>query len=260
MPEAQHFVSVAILALGWGQARLCRDGRGPRVTSPPTDTQKADEVRIVSRMRPLSFLVHTSVLTSCLLLLAAPALACKCTLPAVADAREDARALFEGRVLAIEQQGDDPNSATGKQRVTLAVVRSWKGLEHDEQIDVFTNGSSAACGYMFEKNTSYLIYAGEHEGKLSVSLCSRTRPLADAAEDLALLGAGSTPVKVVPKSAAEPAAKDAGNVEPIPSKQAASAPTHKRSGGCATGRAQASLFDSLLGFAAVGLVLRRRSR
>jgi hypothetical protein len=210
-------------------------------------------------MRPLRFLAVTSVLSCCLLLLAAPALACKCMLPAVADARADAKALFEGRVLAIEQQGDDPNSATGKQRVTLAVVRSWKGLEREEQVDVFTNGSSAACGYMFEKNTSYLVYAGEHEGKLSVSLCSRTRPLADAAEDLTVLGAGSTPVKVVPKSAPESGAQDAGGTAPSPEAAATHPPVQKR-GGCATGRAQASIFDSLLGFAAVGLLLRRRSR
>src|SRR5690606_22193376 len=62
-----------------------------------------------------------------------------------------------------------------------------------------TNSSSAACGYTFEKNTSYLVYARESEGRLHVSLCSRTRPMAEAADDLVVLGAGATPVHIEPK-------------------------------------------------------------
>jgi len=217
-------------------------------------------------MRSFRSLVVTSVLCCSLLLLAAPALACKCMLPAVDAAREDAAALFEGRVLAIEQQGDDPGAVNGKQRVTLAVVRSWKGLERDERIDVYTNGSSAACGYMFEKSTSYLIYASEHDGKLSVSLCSRTRPIADAAEDLALLGAGATPVNVAPKSSARDAGGDDASAQPAPGQSATQAgkPANKsKRGGCATTDGtdgQAGAFEALLGCAAIAMVRRRRSR
>ncbi|MDB4991021.1 MAG: hypothetical protein JWN04_6199 [Myxococcaceae bacterium] len=130
------------------------------------------------------------------LLLSAPASACKCMLPPVESARDDATAVFEGRVLSIAQAAGS-EATNGQLGVTLRVVRTWKGLERDERITVLTNGSSAACGYSFREDTSYLIYArrsDDHE--LHVSGCSRTKSMADASEDLAFLGAGSTPVAI----------------------------------------------------------------
>lgn len=142
-------------------------------------------------------LALASALGCVLLLSSAPALACKCMLPEIAEARDDASALFEGRVVSLERQ-EDPNSITDR-RVTLAVVRSWKALHDVERVDVYTNSSTAACGYPFEENTSYLVYARESEGRLHVSLCSRTRPVAEAEKDLVVLGAGATPVHIEPK-------------------------------------------------------------
>ena len=49
-----------------------------------------------------------------------------------------------------------------------------------------------ACGYGFEPAKSYLVYASATDGALSTNLCSRTRPMAQAAEDLAVLGMGAT--------------------------------------------------------------------
>lgn len=145
----------------------------------------------------------------CFLIARPSALACKCMLPEVEAAREDASSLFEGRVLAIDDVDGSSPATNGEKKVTLAVVRSWKGLDNDERVEVFTNGSTAACGFPFEGDTSYLIYTREHEGRLTVSLCSRTRSIADAADDLAKLGAGATPVHVEPAKptkASEPSA------------------------------------------------------
>jgi hypothetical protein len=54
-------------------------------------------------------------------------------------------------------------------------------------VSVTTAGSGPACGYTFKIGGQYLVYAYRPKdgSGLSVSLCSRTRPLANAAEDLA---------------------------------------------------------------------------
>jgi hypothetical protein len=147
----------------------------------------------------LSSTTVAAALFASALLLSSPAFACKCMLPPVEAAREDASALFEGRVISIDDIAGASVATNGEKKVTLAIVRTWKGLDNVEQVAVYTNGSSAACGYSFAKDVSYLIYARDHEGRITVSSCSRTKPIGDSAEDLAILGAGSTPVKVEPK-------------------------------------------------------------
>jgi hypothetical protein len=116
--------------------------------------------------------------------------ACSCRPPPPpAEAREAAAAVFEGRVISIERG----NPAGGPIRVELAVVRTFAS-ELSERVTVRTAGNGAACGFGFEQDESYLVYADEHDGQLQVSLCSRTRPMSDATEDLKVLGLGATPV------------------------------------------------------------------
>lgn len=178
------------------------------------------------------------LLAATLALWTQPAAACKCKLASVEEAKETAVALFEGRVLEVIDVADA--GPAGERRVTLSVVRTWRGLENTERVTVRTAGSSATCGYMFEPDHSYLVYAGGNEHELWVSGCSRTRPMEDAAEDLAALGGGVTPVKVEPQPDASTKTF-----------------TKTRSAGCAssTGQASASL---LFGLPALGLILRRR--
>lgn len=179
-----------------------------------------------------------------LLLSAAPALACSCVLQTVAQAKQAAVAIFEGRVTSIV---DAPGSAVDvipEQRVTLSIARSWRSLEHQETVTLRTAKSGATCGYAFELGTSYLVYAGGEPDKLDVSSCSRTRRLSDAGEDLAALGSGVAPVKA----------------EPTPNKRVRAQPRAK-SGGCASARSSASA-ASLSWLGAPGIVLlaqRRRS-
>ena len=195
-----------------------------------------------------------AALGAALFLVSAPALACSCVFPSVEAAREDAAALFEGRVLDVADLRVDGGPELAEREVKLAVVRSWKGLDKNEQVTLRTNAQGSLCGYAFAKGTSYLVYAEHDGGQLSVSACSRTRPMADAGEDLIALGAGATPVTIAPKSAggasgtADAGAGDAGaSVKPV-----------KRGGGCASTRGQASLAPYLLALPA--LMWRRRRR
>ena len=112
---------------------------------------------------------------------AGEAQACSCMVPAPAEeALEDADAVFVGHVIGGEVKD---RSVT---EVHLAVERRWKGAESDE-ITVRTATSSAACGFSFTEGERYLVYGYEHEGILRVSLCSRTKPLDRAEEDISAL-------------------------------------------------------------------------
>ncbi len=204
--------------------------------------------------------VFSLVLAGLILTASQPVQACKCVLPTVQSAREDASALFEGRVLAITDLGVDASATNGELKATLAVVRTWKGLDRDERIDVFTNGSGAACGYTFAKDVSYLVYAREHEGRLYVSACSRTRPLADASEDLQALGGGWTPVAIGPQSKSldaavpEPASTTDASPQAIPPNPSASRCTIGAHG------PERSIDGYLLTLTALTLLTRSRRR
>lgn len=173
----------------------------------------------------------------------ARARACKCAVPPALEARAAATAVFEGRVSTVEELPAAGNATGDSRQVTLAVVRVWKGLESTETVRVTTRGASASCGSMFEPNVSYLVYAGGSTATLEVSGCSRTRALSDAGEDLALLGAGITPVTVTADS---PAA--------VPPKAA------PKTGGCGSVGAAAQASASLALLPVTGLVLGARRR
>jgi hypothetical protein len=164
-----------------------------------------------------------AVALAAILLSAAPALACSCVLPTVAQAKEAAVAIFEGRVTSIVDAPESGVDTSPEQSVTLVVARSWRSLENQQTVTLRTAKSGATCGYAFALGTSYLVYAGGEPGKLLVSSCSRTRLLSEASEDLAALGGGVTPTKLEPRQG-----------------KRVSAPPKTRSGGCASGGASAS--------------------
>ncbi len=120
--------------------------------------------------------------------------ACTCVEPPPPlEALEAADLVFAGLVIEILE----PDSSMFTRSFRFAAKRRWKGPVTDT-MRVETAWSSASCGYPFEVGETYLVYA--YEGNVfanpySTNLCTRTRPLADAAEDLAALGEGS-PVAV----------------------------------------------------------------
>ena len=102
-------------------------------------------------------------------------------------------AVFSGKVVKIDElhptapvfSSMDPNI------VLFEVDTVWKGLtDEDNIVTVHTAQSSASCGYGFENNREYIVYADTHGDQLQVSLCSRTNTITNATEDLIELGTG----------------------------------------------------------------------
>lgn len=137
----------------------------------------------------------------------ATAHACKCGQQTQAEAAQAASAIFEGRVESIATAAQEASSGVpAPLLVQLAVVRRFKGA-NSERAEVRTNADGIACGYEFQPNESYLVYAESHDGKLWVSRCGRTQPMAAAEADLSALGMGTTPVDVKNPVEPEPAAE-----------------------------------------------------
>ena len=68
--------------------------------------------------------------------------------------------------------------------VRFSVESAFRGLE-GSRIEVRTGMGGGDCGYGFKKGVRYLVYAHRtKEGHLHASICSRTRPLTQAGEDL----------------------------------------------------------------------------
>lgn len=117
--------------------------------------------------------------------------ACSCVATPVEplESLEMSSAVFVGKVVAIKEPKGKIISSADYTKVTFEVDSSWKGVKSDK-ISLFTEMSSASCGYMFTEGENYLVYAGKmmDSGKLGVSMCSGTNLLSLAEEDLKELG------------------------------------------------------------------------
>src|SRR5262245_24343894 len=72
-------------------------------------------------------------------------------------------------------------------RVTFTITDAFRGVTGNE-VDIFTNNSSAACGYNFERDRVYIVYAYEYpkgDGKFRASICSRTQIYSESSPDIA---------------------------------------------------------------------------
>ncbi len=113
--------------------------------------------------------------------------ACECALsPTPLEQLDRSTAVFSGTVIDISESVG-PYAPELSYQVTFDVERSWKG-EFDKPTIVHTGLDSGVCGYPFEKGENYLVYVHESENRLETDTCSRTKPLANAQEDLNALG------------------------------------------------------------------------
>lgn len=126
--------------------------------------------------------------------MAGTAMACSCGNESnVQIALEQADAVFAGRVIALKlapRLSEDPtvSFAIEDLEVTVAVHSRWKGEITAETL-VYTAFTCCVCGFPFQIGEEYLIYAlADDEGKLRTSICSQTALLANASDDLGLLG------------------------------------------------------------------------
>ena len=118
--------------------------------------------------------------------------ACSCVPPGTPqEEMERSAAVFSGKVTKIvdENQNNFTQSSADSLAVQIEVKDAWKGIDQ-KQVVVYTARDSASCGFEFEVNQEYLIYASESEGKLQTTICSRTTLLNMAAEDMDALGEG----------------------------------------------------------------------
>lgn len=108
-----------------------------------------------------------------------------------------AHAVFAGRVVQVRDV--DPRDAGGPlsetRRVTVRVTEDFRSTVPDE-VEVFTGRGGGDCGYDFSTGGAYLIYAYRSavNGRWTTGICSRTKPLSHAGDDLKYLR-GASPVR-----------------------------------------------------------------
>lgn len=118
--------------------------------------------------------------------------ACSCVRPgSPSEELANSEAVFRGTVTSVREfeRGDGTWSSMDPTTVEFDVTTVWKGSLH--QTMAFTTArSSASCGFTFEEGVEYMVYSWDGSG---VSLCSRTRSVSEAQDDLKELGEGSAP-------------------------------------------------------------------
>jgi hypothetical protein len=123
--------------------------------------------------------------------------ACDCVnVGAPCKAFTNTPAIFSGRVSKIAA------GANGNRVVTFDVSQAYRGMNMNEKIaEVATGSGGGDCGYDFKEGVSYLVYAlngappfGE-TGKLFTTICTRTRLISDAKDDIDYLTKKDDPAR-----------------------------------------------------------------
>ena len=98
--------------------------------------------------------------------------------PSPEEAFGDADAVFSGLVTNIVQ--DDSGYYY---EVTFQTIDVWKG-EDSEEITILTDIYEDTCGYNFQINNEYLVYAYIYASGIYTNICTRTNLLEYATDDL----------------------------------------------------------------------------
>ena len=129
----------------------------------------------------------------CLIVLPAPASACTCgsdlyVCSGFDHLRADEAPIFTGTVVGITEVHGEVGRAGQKEvmiverRVRFVVTEAFFApLPRELEV------STSLCGYDFEPGQAYLVDANRTSERPTVSICSRTKPLADASDDVELL-------------------------------------------------------------------------
>ena len=135
--------------------------------------------------------------------------ACICTTPTTLRAAlRSADAVLRARVVAVDALPPDAGGAWVSawpegRRIRLEVTRVWKG-QLSEPAEVFTGFGHGDCGYPFEPDREYLIFARRvASGRLVTAVCTGTQLAGEAVSNLAALGPGRLP-SVAPDSVHRP--------------------------------------------------------
>lgn len=92
--------------------------------------------------------------------------------------------IFNGKVIDIEVIGKNQDDKTSfnyrKIRYSFQINRVYKGKIINKTIRVISNENSAACGYKFSLNISYLVYSYNQKNsddifEFATDICTRTQ-------------------------------------------------------------------------------------
>lgn len=144
--------------------------------------------------RPLATLASVA-LTGLALLLLRPDCVSACSCAAFGGSPQQraermldkSEAVFTGKVVDLQKGSKGPFG--GVEKVSFRVSEVWKGPKR-ETLKLTTQSQGSACGYSFSEGKTYLVDA---TGKMSVDICSETKPLSEASEIVEALGNGETP-------------------------------------------------------------------
>lgn len=100
-------------------------------------------------------------------------------------------AVFSGKVESITDSPREYSPVAGRtfnvidKKISFTVTESFRGIS-EKTVEVITSSQSSACGYNFEVGQEYVVYAYQNKetGKLGTGICTRTRPIERAEEDL----------------------------------------------------------------------------
>lgn len=104
-------------------------------------------------------------------------------------------AVFSALALEVRPESGAVADRLPNRVVRLQVEQSWRGgVSGIIEAQIGTGGGD--CGSHFTPGVRYLVFADHRDGGLFVSICNRTRPLSDAADDLAYLAKAFQPAAV----------------------------------------------------------------
>ncbi len=114
------------------------------------------------------------------------------------DSFNQAKAVFSGTVLSIQDKEGFLGVNFSRREATIQVGETWKGAVAGA-VTVATGRDDGDCGFAFQTGEKYLVYAydasGDYQTGLGTNICQRTKLLAQADEDLKMLGPGGTLLK-----------------------------------------------------------------
>lgn len=119
--------------------------------------------------------------------------ACSCVPEApVCESFGGSSAVFVGRVVGaaeqkVEKNQDGTETTYDVGEIYFQVEEAFSGVKGKNKVTIYSGTGGADCGYWFLRDEQYLVYANEYEGKFYTSICSRTRQLENATEDLIFL-------------------------------------------------------------------------
>ena len=112
--------------------------------------------------------------------------ACSCSAPATtAEALKRSTAVFRGRVVKISVPSLDwiGLTRTGAHRVKFEILKQWKGPAAETTV-VVTRLTGEGCGFPFEEQKEYLVYVVEEQKHIQSGICTGTKSIADAEEEM----------------------------------------------------------------------------